>query len=146
MGIFGNIMSKFFKPTKNTKPQTQAAVQPVNAQPETVKSHTKVFKVAGVTFENRQKYLKMLMDLKLKGGRLDIALSQYDFKGEPAIDIVVNGLNIGNFHTEDKAFVLENQERVFGIKDLYINSFINENNKTVYYAKIKLIVANKVKH
>lgn len=135
MGIFSNLFNK----NKQVAPQPMATRQ---IQPVTGKSHTKVFKVAGVTFNNRQNNLKRLLDLKLKGKVLNIGMQQYDYQGEPAINIIVNGLDIGNLHKEDVQFVINNRNRILAIKDLFISSF-EENRKQIYYAKIKLIIQNK---
>lgn len=124
--------------TQNTKTVSQ-----VNQKPEVGKSHVKVFKVAGVTFEDRQDNLKKLLADKLSGKRLDVSLSEYDYQGHKAINIVVNGKEIGNLHTDDTNLIFEDTSRVVGIKDLYINDFEDENGKTIYYAKIKLIFKNK---
>lgn len=115
----------------------------VNQKPEAGKSHVKVFKVAGVTFENRQDHLKKLLADKLSGKHLDISLNEYDYQGHKAISVVVNGKEIGNLHTDDTNLIFEDTSRVVGIKDLYINDFEDENGKTIYYAKIKLIFKNK---
>lgn len=123
--------------------QNTQEISRVNQKPEAGKSHVKVFKVAGVTFEDRQKHLKKLLADKLSGKRLDVSLNEYDYQGHKAINVVVNGKEIGNLHTDDTNLIFEDTSRVAGIKDLYINDFEDENGKTIYYAKIKLIFKNK---
>lgn len=142
MGLF----SKLFGKPKQPTPQPQ-----VNVKPETGKSHTKVCKVAGVTFNGRQKILKKLKADKSAGKTLNVSMQEYDYQGNPAIRILVNGMDVGNLHTEDVTFVKENQKRILGIKDFTIGEHYDEHeNKdgdttyTVQYnAKVKLIVANK---
>lgn len=134
MGLF----SKLFSKPKQPMPQPQA-----NMKPETGKSHTKVCKVAGVTFDDRQKYLKKLKADKKSGKAINVKMEEYDFKGEPAIRIIANGYDVGNLHREDVAFVKSNQERILGINDFTIGEHYDENEKTSYNAKVKLLIANK---
>lgn len=138
------LLSKIFKkPKQDVKTPTM--------QPESGKSHTKVFKVAGVTFKGRQKLLKQLKGDKKAGKVLNAQLEEYDYKGEPAIKVLVNGLDVGNLHVEDVAFVKANQDRILGIKDFTIGEHYDEhdnedgdtNYKTQYNAKIKMLIANK---
>lgn len=51
-------------------------------------------------------------------------MQEYDYQGNPAIRILVNGMDVGNLHTEDVTFVKENQERILGIKDLQSQSIM----------------------
>lgn len=134
MGLF----SKLFGKPKQPMSQPQA-----NMKPETSKSHTKVCKVAGVTFDDRQKYLKKLKADKKSGKAINVKIEEYDFKGEPAIRILANGYDVGNLHREDVAFVKSNQERILGINDFTIGEHYDENEKISYNAKVKLIIANK---
>lgn len=136
------LLSKLFK-----KPKAQTPMM----QPETGKSHTKIFKVAGVSFQGRQKLLKQLKADKKAGKVLNVQLEEYKYKGEPAIKVLVNGLDVGNLHIEDVAFVKENQDRILGIKDFTIGEHYDEHeNKdgdttytTKYNAKVKMLIANK---
>jgi len=129
MGFFAKLFGKKQEPTQLT--------------PETGKSHTKVCKVAGVTFDDRQKYLKKLKADKKSGKAINVKMEEYDFKGEPAIRILANGYDVGNLHREDVAFVKSNQERILGINDFTIGEHYDENEKTSYNAKVKLLIANK---
>ena len=76
MGLF----SKLFDKPKQPMPQPKA-----NMKPETGKSHTKVCKVAGVTFNGRQKILKKLKADKSAGKTLNVSMQEYDYQGNPAI-------------------------------------------------------------
>lgn len=54
--------------------------------------------LAGVTFDNddgtsRQKLLK---DFKARGGQADLELEEYEYKGSPAIRVLVDGECVGN--------------------------------------------------
>lgn len=131
------LLSKLFKPKQPTSQLRE------NAKPETGKSHTKVCKVAGVTFNGRQKFLKKLKADKSAGKTLNVSMEEYDFKGEPAIRILANGYDVGNLHREDVAFVKSNQERILGINDFTVGEHYDENEKISYNAKVKLIIANK---
>ena len=57
--------------------------------------------------------------------------------------MLVNGLDVGNLHIEDVAFVKENQERILGINDFTIGEHYDENDKVSYNAKVKMLIANK---
>ena len=124
---------------KKKKPQQETAMI------DTAKgTHSKIFKVAGVTFDNRQKHLAKLMQDKLAGKVINVELQEYVYKNQPAIKVIANGLEIGSLHTEDVAFIKENQDRVKAIKDLYISSFVDEKTKEkIYYAKLTLTIENK---
>lgn len=107
-------------------------------------THSKKFKIAGVTFGKRQEYLAKLMKDKLAGKVINVELQEYVYENQPAIKVIANGLEIGSLHTEDVAFIKENQGRVKAIKDLYISSFIDEDTKKkIYYAKLTLTIENK---
>lgn len=129
MGFFAKLFGKKQEPTQLT--------------PEIGKSHTKVCKVAGVTFDDRQKYLKKLKADKKLGKAINVKMEEYNFKGEPAIRIIANGYDVGNLQREDVAFVKSNQERILGINDFTIGEHYDENEKTSYNAKVKLLIANK---
>jgi hypothetical protein len=106
-------------------------------------SHVESFKVAGVTFNNRQKNLKTVLEQKNKGKRIDIGVEQYEYKGEPAISVTANGLDIGNLHKTDADYVLKNKERIIGFTDLFIDTFTNEEGKEIYYARVEFLIKNK---
>lgn len=133
MGFFDKFKNKN-KPVEVNKNDNQL---------EEKKTHARIFKLAGVTFNNRQSNLKKLKTQRDKGKVLNVALEQYDYEGSPAIKITVNGLDVGNLHKKDCDFVLKNQEYVKGINDFYIGTFEDEKNKTVYYGKVKILFYNK---
>lgn len=114
-----------------------------NLTPQKGVSHIESFKVAGVTFNDRQKNLKKILEQKQKGKVINIGIEQYDYKGEPAVSVTANGLDIGNLHKEDADYVLKNRDRIIGFTDLFIDSFNNEDGKLIYYARVELLVKNK---
>lgn len=114
-----------------------------NLTPQKGVSHVETFKVAGVTYNNRQQNLKMIQEQINKGKKLNIGIEQYDYKGKPAISVTVNGLDIGNLHQKDADYVLANQDRILGFTNLFIDKFNNEEGKTIYYARVELLVKNK---
>ncbi|WP_440447770.1 hypothetical protein [Ruminococcus sp.] len=126
---------------KKKKPQQETAMI------DTAKgTHSKIFKVAGVTFDNRQKHLAKLMQDKLAGKVINVELQEYVYENQPAIKVIANGLEVGSLHTEDVVFIKENQDRVKAIKDLYVSSFVDEKTKEkIYYAKLTLTIENKNK-
>ena len=75
-----------------------------------------VIPVAGVTFDNedgtsRQRLLK---DIKVRGGDAYLELEEYEYKGEPAIRICVDGECIGHIpktHVKEVSDVLDHLER-----------------------------------
>ncbi len=114
-----------------------------NLTPQKGVSHVETFKVAGVTFNNRQKNLKKILEQKQSGKAINVGIEQYDYKGEPAISVTANGLDIGNLHKKDADYVLANKDRIIGFTDLFIDKFENEESKTIYYARVELLVKNK---
>lgn len=106
-------------------------------------SHVETFKVAGVTYNNRQQNLMKIQEQINKGKKLNIGIEQYDYKGHPAVSVTVNGLDIGNLHQKDADYVLANQDRILGFTNLFIDKFNNEEGKTIYYARVELLVKNK---
>ena len=52
-----------------------------NLTPQKGVSHVETFKVAGVTYNNRQQNLKMIQEQINKGKKLNIGIEQYDYKG-----------------------------------------------------------------
>lgn len=70
--------------------------------------------IAGVTFDNedgtsRQRLLK---DLKVRGGDAHLELEEYEFKGKPAIRVMVDGDCIGNIPKTRVAEVSDVLDRI----------------------------------
>ena len=110
---------------------------------ETGLTNIRVFKLAGVTFDNRQHNLQLIEQCQNHGGQIKIALNKYIYDGDYAVAVTANGLELGNIKAEDLDFVLNNLYRICGYKKLYINNFTNENGSIVWYAEIKLVLVNK---
>jgi archaellum component FlaF (FlaF/FlaG flagellin family) len=110
---------------------------------ETGLTNIRVFKLAGVTFDNRQHNLQLIEQCQNHGGQIKIALNKYIYDGDYAVAVTANGLELGNIKAENLDFVLNNLYRICGYKKLYINNFTNENGNIVWYAEIKLVLVNK---
>ena len=110
---------------------------------ETGLTNIRVFKLAGVTFDNRQHNLQLIEQCQNHGGQIKIALNKYIYDGDYAVAVTANGLELGNIKAENLDFVLNNLYRICGYKKLYINNFTNENGSIVWYADIKLVLVNK---
>lgn len=110
---------------------------------ETGLTNIRVFKLAGVTFDNRQHNLQLIEQCQNHGGQIKIALNKYIYDGNYAVAVTANGLELGNIKAENLDFVLNNLYRICGYKKLYINNFTNENGSIVWYAEIKLVLVNK---
>lgn len=110
---------------------------------ETGLTNIRVFKLAGVTFDNRQHNLQLIEQCQNHGGQIKIALNKYIYDGDYAVAVTANGLELGNIKAENLDFVLNNLYRICGYKKLYINNFTNENGSIVWYAEIKLVLVNK---
>ena len=128
-------------PTK----ENSAAIQSNTSQNTltTKGTHSQKFKIAGVTYDNRQEHLAKLMQQKLSGQVINVELQEYEYEKQPAIKVIANGLDIGSLHSE-ALFIKENQNRVKAIKDLYISSFEDEKaTEKIYYARLTLTIENK---
>jgi hypothetical protein len=78
-----------------------------------IKDYT--YKVVGVTFRGRQKNLKSLFNKTVQGIKVDIfnsydpcyevELLPYEYNGNPALYVIVEGLNIGNIPADAVADV-----------------------------------------
>lgn len=110
---------------------------------ETSLTNIRAFKLAGVTFDNRQHNLQLIEQCQNNGGQIKIALNKYIYDGDYAVAVTANGLELGNIKAENLDFVLNNLYRICGYKKLYINNFTNENGSIVWYAEIKLVLVNK---
>ena len=86
-------------PTK----ENSAAIQSNTSQNTltTKGTHSQKFKIAGVTYDNRQEHLAKLMQQKLSGKVIKVELQEYEYENQPAIKVIANGLDIGSLHSED---------------------------------------------
>lgn len=122
-------------------------------------TYVREFKVAGVTSENddgssRQSILKSIYDKQPPFDRSQaVMLKKYDYNGEPAFAVIINGYQIGSLHTEDVATLVKADGRVQGVSDIYVGFFNpgidtrleHYDNNSIFYAKIKVeIVPRRV--
>ena len=118
-------------------------VQKVKTEP-TMKTYNREFKVAGVTFTNddnvaRQDILKAIKEKRKPfDKKLDIMLKEYDFEGNFAIGITVNGQTIGNIPKDDLEFFQKNGDRMLGVTNIYVGG-----DDGLYYARIKINLKTK---
>lgn len=110
---------------------------------ETGLTNARTFKLAGVTFENRQHNLQLIKQCQNCGEQIKIALNKYIYDGKYAIAVTANDLELGNIKSENLDFVLDNLYRICGYEKLYINNFTNENGIIVWYGEIKLVLVNR---
>lgn len=109
-----------------------------------VKTYNREFKVVGVTFTNddnvpRQEILEAIKERRRPfNKRLDVLLKGYMFEGKPAISVIVNGQCIGNISKDDLPFLLENENRIVGINNLYVGG-----DKSLYWARVKVTLKTK---
>lgn len=100
------------------------------------------FPVAGVTFRNddgtsRQKILRELCDGE-DFVSVPVELEPYEYKGEDAVRVVTPEGCVGNIRREDVEDVMEMLED--GPKEIYmeINTFENENGRTIWRGDVHL--------
>lgn len=116
-----------------------AAEKRAAARAEYARTHDSIFtKVAGVTFKNadgssRQAYLK---DLAVTGAG-NVQLVQFDYQGEPALRVVVDGMEIGNIPADIVPDVLKVLPRVDRILCL-VDTFENDDGKLIYRADLDI--------
>lgn len=138
------IQKKGSNELNNDTPQKYLSTKNLSlVKSETGLTNIRVFKLAGVTFDNRQHNLQLIEQCQNHGGQIKIALNKYIYDGDYAVAVTANGLELGNIKTENLDFVLNNLYRICGYKKLYINNFTNENGNIVWYAEIKLVLVNK---
>nr|DAI33432.1 MAG TPA: hypothetical protein [Caudoviricetes sp.] len=95
-------------------------------------------KVAGVTFKNadgssRQANLK---DLEVSGVN-NVQLVQFEYQGEPALRVVVDGMEIGNVPADIVPEVLEIMPRIDNIMCI-VSTFDNDSGRRIYRADLDI--------
>ena len=95
-------------------------------------------KVAGVTFKNadgssRQANLK---DLEVSGAD-NVQLVQFEYQGEPALRVVVDGMEIGNVPADVVPEVLEIMPRIDNIMCI-VSTFDNDSGRRIYRADLDI--------
>lgn len=105
------------------------------------------FNVAGVTFDSgnipRQTLLKDIQKHNRPfNGYLDIQLHDYNFQGEVAIGVYINGYQIGNVLREHINFLLSIYNKITHISNFYITGGYYDKyygaTITIQYKKFKL--------
>lgn len=76
------------------------------------------FKIAGVTFKNKDRHSRQTILRKLKfgdypfnGGIVDLEFKEYEFDGEPAVGVFLAGEQVGNIAKDDLSFFLSRKDR-----------------------------------
>lgn len=104
-----------------------------------IKDYT--YKVVGVTFRGRQKNLKSLFNKTVQGIKADIfnsydpcydvELLPYEYNGNPALYVIVEGLNIGNIPADAVAAVSD----ILAKKDpaLEVEVLLNNHTPDMYF-------------
>lgn len=106
---------------------------------EYARTHDNLFtKVAGVTFKNadgssRQANLK---DLEVSGVN-NVQLVQFEYQGEPALRVVVDGMEIGNVPADVVPEVLEIMPRIDNIMCI-VSTFDNDSGRRIYRADLDI--------
>ena len=114
----GFIYSSIPKKNKETTSvQVDSAVTKERPQPEPYIFHP--VKVVGVTFKNddgtnRQSILRKIkqQDAPFESGNAYLSLETYEFEGEPAVGVYVDGIQIGNLSREEAKFFVENYDKI----------------------------------
>lgn len=106
---------------------------------EYARTHNNLFtKVAGVTFKNadgssRQANLK---DLEVSGAD-NVQLVQFEYQGEPALRVVVDGMEIGTVPADVVPEVLKIMPRIDNIMCI-VSTFDNDNGRRIYRADLDI--------
>ena len=95
-------------------------------------------KVAGVTFKNadgssRQANLK---DLEVSGAD-NVQLVQFEYQGEPALRVVVDGMEIGNVPADVVPEVFKIMPRIDNIMCI-VSTFDNDSGRRIYRADLDI--------
>lgn len=77
-------------------------------------SYSKKVKVVGVTFDGRQERLKRVYNSARKRLPL-IELVDYEYKGDPAVMVTADGLDIGVLSNKDNEFYQKRKNDILGL-------------------------------
>ena len=145
VGLFflagGSIITGKAMTDRKYREKTTAAISPAEAAAaKNARSVWKKFAVAGVTFDNedgtnRQKILKQNCEFG-EFGVVECVLQEYQYEGEPAIAVWTQKGRVGNIRRSDVAEVLGLIRAHDFLKMLSIETFINEEDKTIYRADV----------
>lgn len=130
---------------KQKAPKQEEQPKHTYYQNEDENAYIRKLHVAGVTFKNedgtdRQKILK---DIKMQKPPFDkklvIGIEQYEWEGEPAYYITVNGMTIGSAPKKIVPFITNNKDRITGIVDFWVGQDVDN----TYYARCVIQVEKK---
>ena len=131
--------------TTETEEQHPDYENPTIYSDEIVNEYTiqRKFKIAGVTFDNRQENLKQLYSDILSKKQIKVGIRKYLYKGNPAFKIFANGLDIGNI-PQKYVFFFNGTNQVFKPVKLYINYFYDRYDDLIFYARIYVNFYTKI--
>ncbi len=105
-------------------------------------NRTWVLKISGVTFKNEDGTDRQKLISKLSAGQ-ELKLVPYKYKNQDAVYVkTLDDKILGNIPAEN-AFEICNKissNRIIKVTVADMNTFLNENNKNIYYLKIKLLI------
>lgn len=104
---------------------------------------TRTFKIAGVTFEDRQDNIEYLSGCDLDDAEVELDIDT--FADKPAVVVSVDDMEIGYIRANNLGFLLENFDRICGYQDICIDSFVNDDDEQIYCVKLYLLFKNKTK-
>ena len=87
------------------------------------------YKVVGVTFQGRQEHIKSLFDAEVREEfpPLEVALEGYEYEGEPALRVIVDGKEVGNIAADQVDDVVEIASKAdSAIVELKLNGYTAE--------------------
>lgn len=90
------------------------------------------FRVAGVTFEGRQEKLAKIYEENVQSA----SLQWTEWKGEPAIKVICNKMDIGRIPADNVEFFIDNDVKF--ISEVYVDYFDKDCTPT-YYAKVTVV-------
>ena len=103
---------------------------------------TWVLKISGVTFKNEDGTDRQKLISKLSVGQ-ELKLVPYKYKNQDAVYVkTLDDKILGNIPAENTFEICNkiSSNRIIKVTVADINTFLNENNKNVYYLKIKLLI------
>lgn len=142
------IPNSYYSSSKNTTVNNfDPAYSSNNNEPKPISSNgikinentvLKEFKVADVTFGERQNNLKKIESCIRSNQKINVTFEKYLYESKTAIKILANGLDIGNIPKDDVHYFLI-KDATYEPDKLYISNFTNENTEEIYYARIRVV-------
>ena len=84
-------------------------------------THKKKIRIVGEKYDNRQAGLAKLFAAQEKGKPLTPELQEYKYENSPAVRLLVNGVDVGVFLSEDGHFYYDEKEKIVGYNSLKIS-------------------------